>query len=429
MVRVMSKAQNLPEVIRAFDPQSPLRGVELKEWYIERPDNPLRKMKTYLQSLALHGEPVKILFTGHVGSGKSTVLNKLAEELKNQFFIVSVDVRQSLSIADLNYIDVLLGMATSLFRRATEPDVLGKAPAQIATDLWGDITGFIEQSIFGPAHFRAAPADAEITAKVQFLAAEFQTKFAREAATRDTIRQRIEPRLAELQDKMDLVADAVQAKYKRPVLFFIEGTDKPDLTRARDLFLNHGYTLTTFRASAIYTFPIGLRYSADFNQMRDYFTEDSLLPNLKTANRDESPNPTGLDKLHQAILVRMESELMAEEARIQIVRASGGLMRTLIRLTQRAAVSSLAAGQNKITLDHATTAINEERTDYIAGLKRDDYPVLATRHQDKRLSSDETILRLLHMRALLEYGNGDPWCDVHPLILPLLKEDNATLEG
>jgi hypothetical protein len=135
------KAQTLPEVIRAFDPMHPLVGQELQEWYIDRPGNPLERIKIYLQGLALANEPVKLLFTGHVGSGKSTTLNKLAEELKRQFFIVPFDARQSLSIADLTYVDLLLGMATSLFKRATEPDVLGKAPSQIAADYWSDLTG------------------------------------------------------------------------------------------------------------------------------------------------------------------------------------------------------------------------------------------------------------------------------------------------
>lgn len=417
------KAQTLPEVIRAFDPMHPLIGQELKDWYIDRPGNPLERMKIYLQGLALAGNPVKILFTGHVGSGKSTTLNKLAEDLKRRFFIVPFDVRLSTSIADLTYIDLILGMATSLFKRATESDVLGKAPAQIASDVWDDISGFIEKVIFGPATFRTPPADAELSAKVNFLAVEFQTKFASEAATRDEIRKRVEPRLAELHDKINQVADLVFVNYKRPVLFFVEGTDKPDLNRARDIFLNHTYTLTAFRASVIYTFPIGLRYSAaDFNLIRDHFTETFVLPNLKVANPEGSPNLSGLERLKEALSARMADGLIADEARDRIIRASGGLMRTLIQLTRRSAVSAMAAGNEMISIEDAEAAINEERANFIAGLSRDDYPVLYERHQDKRLSGDEPVLRLLQTRALLEYANGDPWCDVHPIALPLVLE-------
>jgi len=417
------KAQTLPEVIRAFDPMHPLRGQELKEWYIDRPGNPLKKMEIYLQGLGLANQPVKILFTGHTGSGKSTTLNKLAEELKRRFFIVPFDVRQSASIADLTYIDLILGLATSLFKRATESDVLAKAPAQIAGDVWDDLCCFIEKVIFGPATFRTPPAGAALSAKVNLLAVEFQTKFASEAATRAETRKRIEARLAELHDKINYVADLVRVNYKRPVLFFVENTDKPDLSRARDIFVGHTYALTAFRASVIYTFPIGLRYSAaDFNLIRDHFTETFVLPNFKVADRDGSPNAVGLEHLREALSIRMVDSLIEDEARDRIVRASGGLMRTLIQLTRRSAVNAMAAGQEVISVENAEAAITEERANFIAGLSRDDYPVLYDRHHDKQLSGDEAVLRLLQTRALLEYANGDPWCDVHPVALPLVLE-------
>jgi energy-coupling factor transporter ATP-binding protein EcfA2 len=88
---------------------------------------------------------VHILFTGHNGSGKSTEMNRLAADLKNQFFIV----RQSPNIFDLTYIDLVLGMAVALFRRATESDVLGTAPAHIVNKVWANISQFIEKAFFG----------------------------------------------------------------------------------------------------------------------------------------------------------------------------------------------------------------------------------------------------------------------------------------
>ncbi len=97
-------------------------------------------------------------------------------------------------------------------------------------------------------------------------------------------------------------------------------------------------------------------------------------------------------------------------------------MRTLIRLVQRSAVNAIAAARKEISIEDAEAAVNEERADFIAGLSRDDYPVLYDRHQDKQLSGDEVVLRLLQTRALLEYANGEPWCDVHPVALPLVLE-------
>jgi hypothetical protein len=176
------------------------------------------------------------------------------------------------------------------------------------------------------------------------------------------------------------------------------------------------------RMKIYYTFPIGLRYSAaDFNHIRDHFTETFVLPNLQVASRDGSPNQVGLEHLSRTLLARMAEQLCSRDAHEKLIRASGGLMRTLIRLTQRAAVNAIAAGNDAISAQDAEAAINEERADFIAGLRREDNPVLRERHHDKQLSGDEAVLYLLQTRALLEY-NGAPWCDVHPIALSLVLE-------
>ena len=415
------KAQTLADVVRVFDPRSPLEGDKLTDYYVDRPGNPLSRIRTYLQGLALADQSVKLLFTGHVGSGKSTALNKLAEELKRQFFIVAFDANRSLNIADLTYVDLLLGMTASLFRRATEADVIARAPGQIIADVWEDIAHFFSTAVMG-ATLAELPAPSELSVKVNAQVLEFQGKFASQASTRDEIRRRVEPRLMELLGKMDLVADQVRINYRRPVLFFVEGTDKPDLKCARDLFLEHTNSLTAFRASAIYTFPVGLRYSTDFNLIKESFNEHFILPNVKVTNQDESDNSEGLHLLSDVVSRRMQDNLIGTEARDRLVCASGGLMRTLIRLVQRAAVHALGEGGQIIAPRNAEAAINEEQADFVAALETKDYAILQARHSDKRLSSDEDIQRLLQSRALLEYANGQPWCDVHPAALPLVEK-------
>jgi hypothetical protein len=149
-------------------------------------------------------------------------------------------------------------------------------------------------------------------------------------------------------------------------------------------------------------------------------TETFVLPNLTVANRDGSANQEGLECLSSAILTRMANQFIKPKALDKIIRASGGLMRTLVRMTQRSAVNAIAAGNDAISIENAEAAIGEERADFIAGLRRDDYPVLRARHQDKQLSGDQIISSLLCPGVLLEYTNGAPWCDVHPVLLPLV---------
>ncbi len=420
----MKRAENLADVIRLFDPRKPLSGEALKTFYIDRPDNPLEQMLIYLQGLGLYDQPVKLLFTGHVGSGKSTELNQLAIRLKKRFFIVNLDIQHSLNPSELSYIDLLLGLSNALFRRATEEDVLAKAPAQITADAWETVHNFIENTILGPGNFRLPESTADFSTKVNLLAVEFEAKFSQETSTRKIVRDRMQGHVTDLVEKMDFVSRQVRKQYKRPVLFFIEGTDKLNQDKAHELFVRDYHPLTAFQATAIYTFPIGLHYSPESKQIKDHFNDHFVLPNIKVTERDENRSewPEGIAYLRRAIELRANLDLFTPQALDTIIRASGGLMRTLVRLVQGAAVYALSTNEQRITLQNAQSAINKERADYIATLSTNDYTVLAERMADRRLSSDEAVQRLLQSHALMEYANDTPWCDVHPIIRGLVQE-------
>lgn len=107
---------SLEEALNLFDPQRPLETSELNAYYVARPHAPLEPMKTYLR---VNTQPVKVLFSGHRGSGKSTELTRLAKDLENEFFVVRFSARV-LNLADLNYVDIILTCAAALFREATE---------------------------------------------------------------------------------------------------------------------------------------------------------------------------------------------------------------------------------------------------------------------------------------------------------------------
>lgn len=424
------EATSLGEVIRFFDPRQPLRGETLR-FYIDRPNNPLEKMETYLRGVALAGKlPVKVLFTGHVGSGKSTELNKLSERLKDDFFIVRLDVQQHLNLADLKAVDILMGLLAALVRRATDEKVLRRAPRQVAADVWEDVWLFFRRRLMlAPAEEFPAPVSGEVEVSINVLAAQFSSKFSQEASTREEVRKQMRGREAELTDKLDFVIRQVRDKYEHPILFLIEGTDKPNLEKARDLFLNFARTLTAFSAAAIYTFPIGLHYSGDFTAIKDAFDRHFILPNIKVEKQDGELDSDGLSYLRSAVAQRADLELFEPDTLQKLTFGSGGLMRTLIRMVQGAAVNALSSARKKISEADVQAALNEEKSDYIAALKTDDYAVLAARMRDRELSGDKAVQELLHSRALLEYANGEPWCNVHPVIRDLVRERTASDES
>ncbi len=416
------KATRLQEAINIFDPREPLRGEKLKQYYVEREGSPLKEVEVYLRGME---KPVKLLFTGHRGSGKSTELNRLATHLDNQFFIVHFSATEVLNPFDLTYVDLILAMALQLFGQATDKEIMKRqglswAKAELLDGIWD----WFNRHVIGEDIALSAPKPDQIglEAGLNLQVAQLGVKFSTEAPTRTKVRDRVEMRLSELLDLIRYVTDGVKRRIKREVLIIVEDIDKLDLAKARDLFLEHSFSLTEPGAYIVYTFPVSLRYCDDFPQINRNFDEPFTLPNVGILNRNSTPNAAGQEMMRDVVYRRLEPHLIDEAALNKLIEASGGLMVTLIELAQRSAVYAISQGQETIGEEHVVRAIAKERSDYQALLSRKQLAVLHQCHQDKTLSNEEEIRDLLHNISLLEYANDEPWCDVHPAVLPLVKE-------
>ena len=417
-------ARTLSDAIRVFDPRQPLEGETLRAFYTERGSDARKKMRIHIE--VANDKPSSILFTGHGGSGKSTELNKLIEELNQAYLVVKVRTGDIVSSTDLTYVDIVLIAAMALFRAASDEQLIRRAPAQIAEEVWHQIRQVIENIIFGHQPTRApvgneAQLSLSIPKAVFGLALEFEARFKNEADTRDRIRERLRDNLSEVINKANRLIEEIQNRHRLPVLLIVEDTDKPDPARAREIFFDHPQSLTAFKALTIYTFPVALRYDAQFIDLDRYF-KSFRMPNLALVHKDGKINKHSWRVLGEVIRRRLDPALIAPKARQTIIRASGGIMRLLIGLMQSAAVNAQARGAQRIEYTDAISAIADLRKDFIAALKSEDYPILAARYRDKQLSNDDALQPLLQTRALLEYENDSTWCDVHPVILPLLEE-------
>lgn len=422
----MPKATTLSEAIGIFDPRAPLEGEALREFYVPRPGSPLGLMEQEL--ISLHATSVKVLFSGHLGSGKTTELNRLAEILGasygKRYEVVHVNVNRYVST--LAYQDVMLSLALALFKRAGELEAVSKAPAQAVQDLLDHVRRFLYDRLFGLAALRVPSVQpTEVGAALKAGVAELETKYSLSPASHENLQRYIDQNLDELLVQLDDVAGLIWRQTGRKVLFTTEGTDKADVARAREIFLGHSYALTAFRqASAIYSFPIQLRHSSEWNQIKDAFGLQRSLPNFKLHHREGRLNDEGYACLERIVANRLASDCFETSALKTLVMASGGAVRFLIRMVRNAATRALARGAKLIQDEDAAGAVGDELGDFIRMLRSDHYPVLWERYRDKTLSSDPVHQELLQMSALLEYSNGsDPaWCDVHPILLPEVRK-------
>lgn len=409
-------AQNLADALNVFDP-GPLEGSQLAAFYVDRPMSQLNEMRVYLEDIR---SPIKVLFTGHIGSGKSTELNKLSTLLQGRFFIVHFSAVQVIAAADLTYVDILLAMALRLFQQATDAKILLRKRRELVGDtLLQDVYRWFTQEIVAEKVSEPIP-DTELSASFNLAVFKLEGRISREAPTRRIVRERVEHRLSELLDRMNEVLDEITRNTGKRVLIIVEAIDKLDLATARELFQDHAISLTTPRAHIIYTFPIALRNMNDFPQIRNNFAQRFILPNIRIDHRDGTPDGIGRDLLRELVRRRMDLSLIDAAALDLAVDMSGGLPRTLVLLIRSAAASARSQGLESIALPNMEKAITELRNDYQGVLTPEHYVTLH-RYRKQALMNEDAVRDVLHNLSLLEYANDERWCDVHPIVEQLLR--------
>lgn len=116
----------------------------------------------------------------------------------------------------------------------------------------------------------------------------------------------------------------------------------------------------------------------------------------------------------------MDLNLIGPQALKHAVKISGGVFRELSRVMRFALRNGRKNG--KIQLEHVRLAEAEIRGEYRRILTGEQRVTLEKVFRTNQYDEPERIAPLLQILAALEYADDEPWCDVHPALIPLLQE-------
>jgi hypothetical protein len=415
-------AGDLKEIYHLFNPNKALQNDDLENYYVEIDQNEtnIEELKTRLELSLETNEPIKLLFTGHRGSGKKTALNRLIsylnKEMGDKFFIVHFSVLDLLDNNDINYTDVLFSILTKVMEKCQEECDISPSLVE-RTERWGKSitkTEVSENKLEGGGGLR-----------LHFHFAELLARMKSETTTRQEIREEIQPRVSELINLINDIIAEIERSGKQ-VLVIIDNLEKCDSEKSLNLFYCHSTQLTQPICKIIYTFPISLRSSDKFTQIKMNFSDDIMYPNIKVREKDGSitQETAGRTFMKQIVTKRVSLDLFTPDALEYIIDMSGGVIREFIRIIRDSAVCAIARRKALIDRDIAVEVINGLKNSYQAQLSDEDYEVLLNIYETKDIKRDERLVGLLHNLSVLEYRNGRSWCDVNPIVRSILEEKN-----
>jgi hypothetical protein len=390
-------------------------------------------------------EPTCELFTGHIGCGKSTELLRLKADLEQEgFYVVYFESSQDLEMGDVDIADILLAIAhrvsKSLEERRinVEPTRFEQLLQGAAKVLNAEVKGFTvkvpEVGSFGASskeggEFSLAFGIGEITAKAK-----------NSPELRSKLREYLEPRTTGILEAInhELLKPAKEKLKQQGLQGLVVIVDNLDRVESRPkswgrpqqeyLFVDRGEQLRQLDCHVIYTMPLALMFSNDFNTLTQRFTVDpKVLPMVPVKLRDESDCQEGMYLLRQMVLARAFPNVTPER-RLSLIseifdtpdtldylcRISGGHVRELLRLLNDWIKKNRTLPLSREGLE---TVIRSRRNQMTLAITDLEWDLLHQVKQRKQVSGDDGYQVLVRSLFVYEYRDSEgSWFEVNPLL-------------
>jgi hypothetical protein len=404
----------------------------------------------FLSHLNLSDDNIRFLFSGHVGSGKSSELEQLRHALANptppckRYFPVLLNIIEYLDDFDVAPSDILLAIVTEMSATLRKD-----AGIELKDNYFVKRINEFKSALFSDVEIN----EAEVSLGV--LKTTIQ-RLRRDPVARDQVRAALEPRMSRVLEEVNLVFDRARLEIKKlkvkageqPYTDFVLILDnlekiqrtsdkKEGLEAQRELFLERAPQLTALKAHVIYTVPLQIARSDGPQLKQRYGVEPFVLPMIKIFERGTTQMFPDGDEIMRALLQKRLGDLsltgVFEEAALEfLLKYSGGHVRSLMTFVQEACSYATSL---PITLEAAHRAIQQTARTYSTAILESHWAKLAQLDRSdaqKIENGDQDYLLMLEQLSVLEYMDGgdggpfevedvEPWYAVNPIVRELQK--------
>jgi hypothetical protein len=430
----MGNILNLSRFYKACNPSYTLNmGVKLdRQYYIDFADVRGCKIVEELQrtiSRISPDEPTCQLFTGHIGCGKSTELQRLKAELELAgFHVVYFESSQDLDMADIDISDILLSVARQV---SVSLEAIGlKQKPGYFTNLFREIGDFLQTPIelSGEAEFSLGIA--KITARTKD-----------STQLRNQLRQYLEPRTNSIlqainEEILDKAIEQLKLRGQKGLVVIVDNLDRVDMrpmasgrTQPEYLFIDRGEQLRRLKCHVVYTIPLALIFSNEYEALKNRLgggIAPKVLPMVLVRQRDGSDYEPGMLLLRQLVLARAFPEFPSGEREQfitqlfdspetldRLCRVSGGHIRNLLGLLY----SCLQRQDPPFSRDCLEAVIKDYRDDLLLAIDECQWELLFEVVQQQSVKGESDYQSLLRSMYLFEYR--DPrgrWFGISPAL-------------
>ncbi|MEL7038601.1 MAG: P-loop NTPase fold protein [Cyanobacteria bacterium J06592_8] len=385
--------------------------------------------------------PTCQLFTGHIGSGKSTELLRLKAELEEQnFHVVYFESSKDLDMADVDITDILLAIARQVSESVEQLQIQlqptgFKALLQgLVNVLQAQIDLKADLSELGSVN---GNAEGEFSLSLGIGAITVKARDSRDLRTR--LRQYLEPRTNTIlqainKELLEPSIEQLKQQGKQGLVVIIDNLDRIMSSKTATgrlqpeyLFIDRGDQLNQLGCHVVYTIPLELIFSNDLGRLTNRFGGDpKTLPMLPVRFSDETPCEEGIELLRQMVMARSFPEVNSDEYSSLVPQVfdrsetldrlcmmSGGHVRTLLVLLY----SCLQKEDPPLSREALEDVILQRRHQLLLAVEAKEWEMLRQVGKTKKLSGLADSQTLLRSLWVFEYRyRQEFWFDVNPIL-------------
>ena len=422
-------ATTLKDAYRACDVK-PLEGDDIERYYVplEARQDSIINIQSSLNILRSQ-ENISLLFSGHVGSGKSSELGRIAQRWQDEFMVLFIKADEETDLNDLEYTDLYLVIIKQVEYALREVGIRFRADLQQGFEQWFlEITEEREETVTRAVNLEA---EATLGSEAPFLA-KFLVKILAQIKGSNTdkkkIRRVLSQEVSRMKADINLLlqdgCDQLTKKFpeKKGFLLILDNLDKCPPNVANRLFFDYASQLQELNCSIIYTVPIASFYA--LNGLSPSFDNPpDIVPMVDIYQFDRDSvdlayDEDSLDAIASLIEKRVDVETIFEsrEHLLELAHMSGGHPRFLMQMMRTACLTADGRSHKKIQGDDIIYAVKQLQFRFERAIPREYYPVIAKAAIEKDLPEDDISQQLLFTTAILEYNGNNRWIYPNPLV-------------
>ena len=461
-LRKFYQATNPSQVLQADSPEDDKYYIDFSEVRGGRIIEELRDNITFFNP----DSPTCELFTGHIGCGKSTELLRLKAALeKAEFHVVYFESSQDLEMGNVDIGDIMLAIASRVtesiesLEKISLPQPRGfqriingaLKVLQTEIDLSAEAAlpgvGKISASSAGEFSMKAGlPGIGEVKASndegvsLVLGIGKITAKAKNSLELRKKLKDYLEPQTGSILEiiNTELIEPSVEKlkQYgKKGLVVIVDNLDRVEniikawgRPQPEYLFVDRGEQLRQLKCHLIYTMPLSLMFSNDYNRLTSRMgVQPKVLPMVPVRLRNGNECVLGMKNMRQMVLARAFPDLDPEqrlglisevfdtpETLERLCQISGGHVRELLQLLR-----SLIMKERKLPLSRAflERVIQEKSNQMQLGVDDQEWELLRKVQKTQEVKGDQEYQILIGTRLVYEYQDSQgSWFQVNPIL-------------